>query len=72
MYMYLTDRFSQLLIVPGKGIWNLWDFCLRNPESWALEFGIQLKESGISLRIGIQNPSTTKDDWNLVPGTLKS
>ena len=30
----------------------------RNPESWALESGIQLKESGIPLTIGIQNLSS--------------
>ena len=35
------------------------NFCLWNPESWALESGIQLKESGIPLTIGIQNPSST-------------
>ena len=34
-------------------------FLLWNPESWALESGIQLKESGISLLIGIQNPSSS-------------
>ena len=28
-------------------------------ESWALESGIQLKESGIPLTLGIQNPSST-------------
>ena len=30
-----------------------------NKESWALEFGLQLKESGILLRIGIPNRSST-------------
>ena len=35
-------------------------FCLRNSESWALESGIQLKESGIPLTIGIQNPNCTE------------
>ena len=34
---------------PGK-------FWLWNPESWVLDSGIQLKESGIPLTIGIQNP----------------
>ena len=34
-------------------------FCLWNPESWALESGIQLRESGIPLTIEIQNPSST-------------
>ena len=38
------------------GIRNL---CLWNLESWTLESGIQLKESGIPLRIGIRNPSST-------------
>ena len=33
-----------------------------NPESWALESGIQLKESGIALAVGNQNPSS--NDWN--------
>ena len=35
--------------------WNRRNFCLWNLESWALESGIQLKESGILLRIGIQS-----------------
>lgn len=29
-----------------------------NPESWALESGVQLKESGIPLVIGSENPSS--------------
>ena len=37
---------------------NVDKFSLWNPESWALESGIQLKESGIPLMIGIQNPSS--------------
>ena len=39
-----------------------------NPESRALEFGILLKESGIPLATGIQNPSSADKGWNLVPG----
>ena len=39
------------------------NFCLWNRES-----GKQLKESGIPLTIGIQNPSSTDKDWNPVPG----
>ena len=43
-------------------------FCLRNPESLALESGIQRKESGIPLQtIGIRNPSSTEKDRNPVP-----
>ena len=38
--------------IPGK-------FCFWNLESLALESGIQLKESGISVTTGIQNPSFT-------------
>ena len=33
-----------------------------------VESGIQFKESGIPLTIGIQNPSSTNKDWNPVPG----
>ena len=39
-----------------------------NPESSALESGVQLKESGIPLVIGSENPSSTDKDWNRVPG----
>ena len=42
--------------------------CLSHPESWGLEFGIQLKESEILLTIGIRNLSPTEKDWNEVPG----
>ena len=50
----------------GKFCW--WNpesskFLLSKPESWALE----LKESGISLTIGIQNSSSTNREWNPVP-----
>ena len=41
------------------GIRNPRTFCSLDPESWALESGIQLKESGISLMIGIRNSSST-------------
>ena len=47
---------------------NLGNLCSWNPESWVLETGIQLKESGIPLTIGIQNPSSTDKYWNPVPG----
>ena len=46
------------------GIRNPGTFCLWDLESWALEPGIQLEESGILQRIGIQNPSSTYKDWN--------
>ena len=42
----------------------------RNPESWVLECGIQLKESRIPLMIGIQNPSYTDKYRNPVPAIL--
>ena len=32
------------------------DFCSWNPGFWVLESGIQLKESGIPLKIEIQVP----------------
>ena len=46
---------------PGK-------FCRWNQESWALESGIQVKESGLPLTTGIQNRSSNDQDRNLVPG----
>ena len=39
---------------------NLKLTCLWNPDSWALESRIQLKESGIPQTIRIQNPSFTE------------
>ena len=41
--------------VKESGFWNPWNFCLCNLEFWALECGIQLNESVILLRIGIQS-----------------
>ena len=38
---------------------NPGNFCFWNPESWTLESGIQFKESGIPLTIGIRNPNST-------------
>ena len=43
---------------------NLGNVSLWNVKSWALESGIGLKESGIPLTAGIQNPSSTVNDWN--------
>ena len=57
--------------VRESGFRNRGNFCLWNPEPWALESGIQLKESGIPLTIGIQNQSSTDKDRNPVPGIWK-
>ena len=46
--------------IMGVRVWNL--------ESWILESGIQLKDSGIPLSIGIQFSSSTDKYWNPVPG----
>ena len=43
-------------------------FCLWNLESRALEFGTQLKKSGLPLTIQIQSPRSSNKDWNPVPG----
>ena len=40
---------------------------MLNREPWALESGVQLKESGIPPAIGIENPSSTDKDCNRVP-----
>ena len=50
------------------GFRNPGTFCLWNSDAWALEFGIQLEESGIPLTIVIQKPSSTGKDWNPVLG----
>ena len=54
--------------VRESGFPNPGKFCLWNPESWGLESGIQLKESGILPTIGIQNPSSTDKYGNPVSG----
>ena len=41
------------------GFRNEGNICVCNLESWALQSGIQLKESGIPLTIAIRNPSST-------------
>ena len=41
--------------VRESGFWNPWNFCLWNLESWVLECGVQLNESGILRRIGVQS-----------------
>ena len=41
--------------VRESGFWNPWNFCLWNLESWVLECGVQLNESGILLKIGVQS-----------------
>ena len=52
-------KFTDSLHVREYGFWNPKNFFLWIPESWALEYGIQLKESGILQTIEIQNPSYT-------------
>ena len=71
----LSYCFNMSPHVRDFGIRDIFDRVIRNPggfefgipESWALESGIQLKESGISLTIGVQNPSSKDKDWNPVP-----
>ena len=37
---------------------------VRKKGRWKEEYGIKLEESGIILRIAIQNPSSTDKYWN--------
>ena len=55
------------LLRPLKESWPGENFAcsIRNSE---ILCGINLKESGIQLRIGMQNPSSTDKDWNQVAG----
>ena len=50
--------------ITGRRMWgrlrNPGIFLLWNAESWALESGLQLKESGNPLTIGIRNPCSTE------------
>ena len=55
-YIYQAGP-SSVVRDKGSGLRNLGNFCLWNPKSWALESGIQLKESGMPLI----------DDWNPEP-----
>ena len=51
---------------PESGKLELWD-----PESWAMKFGLQPKQSRIILTIGIRNPSSTDKEseiWYLESG----
>ena len=52
------------LIAPREGIRTLEseNFCLWNLESWTLESGIHLWESGIPPTIEIRNSSSTDKD----------
>ena len=43
-------------------------FCSWNLESLALKSEDSSTESGIPLKIGIRNPSSTDNDGNSVPG----
>ena len=59
---------SVLATCKGIGIPESEDFCLRNPESSALENPEYNQESGILLTIGIKNPNSTDKAGNPVPG----
>ena len=41
-----------------SGIWENFSCGIQNPESWAMKTGIQLKESGIPLTIGVPPTKT--------------
>ena len=55
-------------LVMESGFRNQGNVCLWNPECWAPGSGKQRKKSGIPLKIGLKNPSSTDKDWNPVPG----
>ena len=71
LVVYYSTVFIKGLAPSNKGIRNFLNpanFCLWNPESYTLQGGIQLKESGIALTIPIHNSGSTDKDWNLVAG----
>ena len=63
---YLKNA-TQVAPCKGRRIPESGKFCLWNLESWPLQSGIQLKESGIPLTPWIQNSVFTYKDWNPVP-----
>ena len=66
-----TVVFLRALLSPHarkSGFWNRRNVYSWNLESWALESGTQLKESGIPLTNGVQNPSCTDKDRNYYLG----
>ena len=65
---FTTGASSSRSMSRKSGLRTPGNFFLWNPEPWALESGIQLKESGILLKLGIQNPNFTDKDRNPVPG----
>ena len=56
---------SNLNFKPCYRIRNPRKFCLWNPESWVLESGIQIKESGIPITIGIQNSTVLQKNTGI-------
>ena len=46
------------------GIRNPGKYCYWNPKCWALESEIQVKESGVPVTIGIQNPRLESSTLN--------
>ena len=64
-FLHLKSLLTPIVFpMKGTGILEFWKFFLWNPESWAFEYGIQLKESGIPLKNGIQDPGATDKDGN--------
>ena len=65
----IISSHRNLWFAPCKGIRIPDKFFLRNPESWVLESGIQIKECGIPLMIGVRNPLHWQRIQNPVSGT---
>ena len=65
-YGFQTPR-NRSTHVRESGFRNPRNFCSYNPESWALESIIQLKESGIPIKVAIQNQRSTDKYWNPMP-----
>jgi len=62
VYSSLHLRGSGIREISACGTSESSKFLLRNPESWALEYRIQLKESGIPLTIAIRKPYSTDQE----------
>ena len=63
--MPLLSFLAQYKGIPDSGIRRYFAYGIRNPESWALNCGIQCKESGIQVPL-TKNPQSTASESKVV------
>ena len=63
LFCCLTPPTPRKFLLMESGIWETFPCGMENSRLWNPEYS----SSGITLTIGIQNPSSTDKDWNSVP-----